>query len=247
MPINDFTYSSYSQLLANIAKSGYTFTNYHDYEKVSNPCILCHDVDFDMGKAYKLANIEVEAQYPIYTTYFILINTNFYNVFSSTVNSIIKKIIKMGHEIGLHFDETFYSEPTPSQMEKHIQKEVTLLEQIIEEPVRSVSMHRPSKLTLEANISIPGVINRYSKIFFNEFKYLSDSRHTWREDVESIVSMKRHNKLHILTHPFWYTEGEMSCKEKLSSFINDANLRRYDEMNKNFSNLNEFFHEDEVM
>jgi hypothetical protein len=239
MPITDFTYNAYSQLLHSIAENSYIFTNYHDYETVSNPCILCHDVDYDMGKALKLAKLEAETL-SIHSTYFVMLNTNFYNVFSSSINAMLKDIITMGHEIGLHFDETCYPPPPPPSLEERIINEISLLEQIIEYPVRTVSMHRPSRETIDANIVIPGVVNRYSQVFFNEFKYLSDSRHNWREDVESIVSSKQSKKLHILTHPFWYTEKKESCRDKLLSFITDANRKRYDDMRDNFRDIDEF-------
>ena len=244
MSIYDFTYSSYSQLISNIVKNGYTFTNYHQHENVVNPCIICHDVDFDVEKALNLAKFEID-KHSLQTTYFILINTDFYNVFSNTVNQMIKEMIKMGHEIGLHFDETCYPSHCLSIVE-HIKKEITLLEQIIEHPVKAVSMHRPSKTTLEANLVIPCAVNRYSKLFFNDFKYLSDSRHNWKEDVESIVFSKQYSKLHISTHPIWFTEQKESCKDKLISFVNSANMKRYESMNNNFSNLDKILYLDDV-
>ena len=34
---------------------------------------------------------------------------------------------------------------------------------------------------------VPGMINGYGKVYFKEFKYLSDSRRWWREPVEEII------------------------------------------------------------
>jgi len=238
MPITDFTYRSYSQLINTIIENGYTFSNYHDYAKISNPCILCHDIDYDIEKALKLARIESDI-HSISSTYFVMLNTNFYNVFSSSINTMLKKMIKMGHEIGLHFDEACYTPPI-TIMAGYIQKEINLLEQIIEHPVRTISMHRPSQFTLEANIAITNVVNRYSPVFFKDFKYISDSRHNWKEDIENIVLSKQYKKLHILTHAFWYTEQNETCKNKLLSFITIANRKRYDDMSDNFKQLNEF-------
>lgn len=39
------------------------------------------------------------------------------------------------------------------------------MEKMLNLPISSVSMHRPSKQTLEANYRIPGIINSYSKMF----------------------------------------------------------------------------------
>jgi hypothetical protein len=245
MPFSDFTYDSYIHLLNAIIENGYAFAGYHNYMNLINPCILRHDIDFDVEKALEVAEIEAEKQ--IQSTYFVLLNTSFYNVFSTSVNRKLKKIADVGHEIGLHFDETQYCGfPGEKDIVKNIQKELNLLEQAVEHPITVVSMHRPSKMTLEANIAIPNVINSYSQIFFKEFKYISDSRHNWREDPEAIISLRQYNRLHILTHPFWYTEKMMSCRDKLFSFITAGNLSRYYAMNDNFRDLGDFLKKEEI-
>jgi hypothetical protein len=101
-------------------------------------------------------------------------------------------------------------------------------------------MHRPSKTTLEADLVIPGVVNSYSQLFFREFKYISDSHHTWREDAEGIVSSEEYRMLHVLTHPFWYTENIESCRDKLFRFITAGNRVRYNNVSNNFRDINEY-------
>jgi hypothetical protein len=243
MPISDFTYSSYIRLLDTIPENGYVVAGYHNCMDVASPCILRHDIDFDVGKALQIAKIEAEKQ--IRSTYFVLLNTDFYNVFSTAVNTIIKEIADLGHEIGLHFDETAMP-PHNKDIGQYIKKELNILGQILERPITVVSMHRPSKATLEADITIPDVINSYGQVFFKEFKYISDSRHTWRESAEKIISSKQYNRLHILTHPFWYTEQKMSCRDKLFSFVTAGNLSRYYALNNNFRDLGEFFQREDL-
>jgi hypothetical protein len=247
MPISDFTYSSYIYLLNTIAENGYTFVGYHNYTDVVNPCILRHDIDLDVEKSLEMAKIESEKQ--IQSTYFVLVNTGFYNICSSAVNKTVKEIASIGHDIGLHFDETQYCSPSSRGEKilcKYIRKELNILEQVLEFSITIVSMHRPSNSTLEANITIPGVINSYGQVFFKEFKYISDSRHNWREDVEGIISSKQYKRLHILTHPFWYTEQKTSCRDKLFSFITAGNLARYYALNSNFRDLGEFLELEDI-
>jgi hypothetical protein len=228
-----------------IRDNGYNFADYHNYGNIANPCILRHDIDFDVEKALRLAKLEYNNS--VTSTYFVLLNTNFYNVFSSTVNKMLKEIMAMGHEIGLHFDEIYYSSPQSiNWLVVCIQKEIVLLEYIIENQVKAVSMHRPSQSTLKADIVIPHVVNSYSQVFFKEFKYISDSRHCWRENAEDIILSQKHEKLHLLTHPFWYTEQTKTCKDKLSAFVTAANRKRYEDMNNNFRDLNEFIPSDEI-
>ncbi len=95
----------------------------------------------------------------------------------------------MGHTIGLHFDEQRYNGCSNdlNVMADYIKKECLILEDVLDTQVSVVSMHRPSKAILEQEISIPGIINSYSKVFFKEFKYLSDSRKSWKEPLLEII------------------------------------------------------------
>lgn len=108
-------------------------------------------------------------------------------------------------------------------------------------------MHRPSKWILENDIQFKNIINSYSKEFLHEFKYLSDSRMHWREDVLGIIKAEVYDKLHILTHPFWYSEEKGDIKERISGFIKDANRERYYQMKDNIRDIEEVFLEDDLI
>jgi hypothetical protein len=251
MSIVDFTYDSYIRLLNTVVENGYNYANYHNYREILNSCILRHDVDYDLNKALEFAKVESSiycAGREIQSTYFVLLTSPLYNIFSNTASGILKEIASMGHEIGLHFDETQYmgSSFSPIHIVKCIQKELGILEQIIERPITVVSMHRPSQSIIEADITIPNAVNSYSQTFFKEFKYISDSRHNWRENPETIVSSGQYKRLHILTHPFWYTDKITSCRDKLFSFITAGNISRYYAMNDNFRDLCEFVQRSEI-
>lgn len=190
---------------------------------------------------------KIEAMEQIQSIYFVLLNTDFYNLFSKKSNDLIKEIQKMGHEIGLHFDETRYILNTPPHdIVQNIQREIKILESIIETPVTTVSMHRPSKFVLESDMVIPGIVNSYGQNFLKKFKYLSDSRHAWREDAESVVTSEKYERLHLLTHPFWYTKEKESCKDKLLRFIVDGKQERYISLFDNFQRLDEYIVREEI-
>jgi hypothetical protein len=229
--IYDFTYEAYTDLINMILRNGYVISNYHEYISFEKVCILRHDIDLDIEKAFKIA--ELESSMGVYATYFILINTNFYNAFEGENVKTIKKIISLGHSVGLHFDETQYMwNKDINLLAGFIQKEITLLEKILEIPINIVSMHCPSKYLLDSNLNIPNIVNSYSHVFFKQFKYLSDSLHRWREDVEDIVCRSKFEKLHLLTHPFWYREQKQSMRDKIYQYIIAGNLMRYNELEK---------------
>ena len=203
--------------------------------------IFRHDIDYDVNKALTLARLEREHE--INSTYFVLVTSDFYNVFSRSSAEALRGIVACGHEIGLHFDEVRYPEAAGDidSVRGKIRQEAKLLEEAVGTPVKCVSMHRPSPLILESDLEIPGMVNSYGKTFFKEFKYLSDSRRRWREPVDEIVASGQQRRLHILTHPFWYQEAPISLGETVKTFIEGANRDRYRIFSENFTNLEEVY------
>lgn len=183
------------------------------------------------------------------STYFVLLTSDFYNVFSGTSKKGLEKIRSLGHEIGLHFDEMQYENGNGDLdfICEKIQWEAKLLGEAAGCPVQTVSMHRPSKRTLDSDFLIPGLINSYGSIYLKEFKYLSDSRRRWREPVEEIIESEQYERLHILTHAFWYREEESTRKETVSCFVNGANWSRYQSYRENFTDLPSVMTPDEVL
>lgn len=234
-----FTYEAYRNLIESI-KGRYTIANYHNWEECDDPCILRHDVDTDIDKAVELAEFENIECGKVSSTYFILISSDFYNVFSKENQRKIKYIADLGHEIGLHFDEAKYEGMPVNEIAEKIKIEAGLLGEMLDQEMRTVSMHRPSRQILEADLEIDGLINSYQQRFFKEFKYISDSRMHWREDVEKIVCKKEFPMLHILTHPFWYSKEEESTREKLLRLCTGKQYAAYQTLNDNFRDLGEF-------
>lgn len=180
-------------------------------------------------------------------TYFVLLRTDFYNPASRRGVAALRRIRSLGHETGLHFDEKAYApELSPEELVQAIVRECGVLSALLETPVSTVSMHRPSKATLEADYRIPGVVNSYGKTFFREFKYLSDSRQRWREPVLDIVRSGAYNRLHILTHAFWYHETERSLRESVRGFVSSANRERWKQLEENFTDLGSIFREEDL-
>lgn len=132
-------------------------------------------------------------------------------------------------------------------VKEKILEETDLIGRAIGSRVDVVSMHRPSKFVLEADIHIPGIINSYGQTYFEDFKYLSDSRRRWREPVEEIIESEKYERLHILTHAFWYHETEKDIHETVLGFINSGNRARYQAMKSNITDLDSIIHDREVV
>jgi len=154
----------------------------------------------------------------------------------------------LGHEIGLHFDEASYAPALrPDEVVQNIIKECGLLFALLETRVSTVSMHRPSKSTLEADFQIPGIVNSYGKTFFRDFKYLSDSRRRWREPVLDIIRSGEFDRLHILTHAFWYHEAEEDISQTVRNFVRLAGPERYRQMAENITDIASILTEEEAL
>ncbi len=241
----DFTYKWYINLINSLKQKNYQFTNFIDYKKVDRPVILRHDIDNSLDKALEVAKIE--NMNDVYSTFFVLLSTDFYNVFSKKSNGLLRKIIGKGHKIGLHFDEKRYIINNKEEIEHYVEYEKNILEEALGIDVNTVSMHRPSKWILENDIRFKNIINSYSKEFLQQFKYLSDSRMYWREDILRLIECEEYDKLHILTHPFWYAENNKDIKMSVSEFIKAANRERYNQIKDNIRDLEDIIKESEIL
>lgn len=239
----EFTYGAYRELVTLLREHDYIFSNYHDYHNYAKSVIVRHDIDMDIDKAVRMAQIEAEMD--VASTYFVLVTSNFYNIFSKENQDMLRQLHAMGHEVGLHFDEAKYDAET--DLVCAMEQETELLEQCMGCPVRSVSMHRPSKKTLEADYLIKdgNIVNSYGTEFFRNHKYVSDSRRNWREDVQAIIKSGEYDRLHVLTHPFWYNEVEQTAKEALKCFCESRSGRCYEWLGDNVRDLEEILQRSE--
>lgn len=240
-----FNYENYLRLLSLLKENKYAFAGYHNWNIKHRCVILRHDIDNSPAKALELA--ELEHSKGVQSTYFVLLTSDFYNVFSQRTLQCLKSIRNYGHEIGIHFDETQHEIADAKEYIFLIKKEASILSEAVGVPVTTVSMHRPSEKTLEADLEIPGMINSYGRIFFKEFKYLSDSRRRWREPVEEIIKSGQYERLHILTHAFWYSKQERSIHDSVSGYVNSANMERYLAYTNNISDMDSIMTKEEVL
>ncbi len=239
----EFTYKAYSNLIDTVRSCGYEITDYSDYKQYDKSVIMRHDVDYDIRRVLNFA--EIEHKKGISSTYFLLCSSDFYNLYSKRGIYIINKLKEYGHKIGLHFDEVKYdiNEDNWSceTLASLIKDEAKVLSEIIGDEISVVSMHRPSKQTLQhsksGELKIDGMINSYDKEFFENFKYVSDSRMRWREDVDSIIKSGEYDKIHILTHPFWYGNENKNIKYTVQDFLISAVNDRMKILNDNITDL----------
>lgn len=233
-----FTYEAYLDMLNELDDKGYQVATYHNWRNFEKTVILRHDVDNSLKVAAIFSEYEKTGIKNGGGVYFALVSTNFYNIHSKESRKCMETIIRNGGTIGLHFDETQYNIRSEDELKEYVYKEAEILSGLIGMKVDAVSMHRPSEKFLSGNIEFEGILNTYSQTYFKDMKYLSDSRRHWRENVDEIIERGTYQRLHILTHPIWYSENaEKELKQSLKETILGASLDYYDNLNDNFRDL----------
>lgn len=222
-----FTYDAYGELLELFLRNGFVFSGYADAQMYPRSCILRHDIDLSIAKALQMAEYEASLNFKVRSTFFVLLRTDFYNPASRDSVKMLREIAAMGHEIGLHFDESAYDDIDLNTCSQSVQGEADVLQGILGIPIRAVSMHMPSQCFLKSDLNFEGLINAYSKVFFKEFKYLSDSMRKWREDPVVAVESREYDRMHILTHPIWYDANEVSIQKILGNYMSYTSERRW--------------------
>lgn len=236
----DFTETNYKTILQRLLHKGYEFIKF-DYEKIKwgggKTVLWRHDVDYSLNRAYQLADIE--ERLGITATYFIHMQSNFYNIFEPSQYEIIEQIISRGHAIGLHFDHGFYTQSRQmsncDEIEKHAGIEKEMMEKYFGIEIKTISFHNPeASHVLELGQDYyAGMMNAYSQTIFEHCKYCSDSNGYWRYDRLQDVIESNYEKLHILTHPEWWVPYEMSPYERVKRCVDgrrDSNLKTYCDM-----------------
>lgn len=241
-----FSYDYYYELLKLLFENDYKATSYDEPYIFDRSFILRHDVDYSLDKTVRIA--EIDHDLGIKSTFFVLLSSDFYNVYSLRGKRVIDDLHSLGHEIGLHFDEQRYPEyiGKPDAIRSCITHEADILSKEIGLPVSKVSMHRPSREIIDCDLKIRGMVNTYGKEYILNYKYVSDSRRRWREPFEDYVRERQYDRFQILVHPFWYNEQELSIKESLGRYIRSASSERYDQLDENITDLGEIIGKEEL-
>tara|TARA_B100000686_G_C16686115_1_gene914901 strand:+ start:507 stop:1277 length:771 start_codon:yes stop_codon:yes gene_type:complete len=236
----DFTIEEYCKILQ-IAKKEYKFVTYSNIPWSDRFILWRHDCDYSLNRSIKLAR--VEAAQGVSSTYFLNPHCEFYNLFESSQWKIIKDIISIGHEIGLHFDGTFYAIKTEKELDERIRYEADLLRDLFGTSPSAFSFHNPiSKDFACEKEKYGGLINCYSARFKAEVPYCSDSNGYWRfRRLNDVLLDATDPCLQVLTHPGWWQEKAQSPWERICRSVDgraSSTLSNYEEQLKKDGRLN---------
>jgi hypothetical protein len=207
----DFTTEAFDHYL-NIVKATYTPISYLQWNTSgSNGAVLWrHDVDISLNRALALAVLE--HKHGISATYFIRLRGGGYNVLEDNQLLLVKRIMDYGHHVGLHFDHSSYVIGTEESLNEALEKDKSLLQQVIEAPIDVFSFHDPTPTILTFDsLRYAGMLNTYAKPLRDSFRYVSDSNGYWRHDeLQKVLSQPDRQNVQVLTHPEWWQDKPMA-------------------------------------
>jgi UDP-N-acetylglucosamine 2-epimerase len=225
-----FTYRNYQRMLERFLDAGYSFAPFEEAEsrlESRDPFVLLrHDVDVDLERAVRMG--EAEAALGVRSTFFLMVRTDHYNIFSRAGTDLVGRLTSMGHSIALHFDCAAYPEAeNPCDYSRACIKEARMLSAWFKRDIRIVSFHRPSALILTGDPELSAPLpHTYMDLYTRQIRYMSDSRGGWRnEEPTQTPEFARRAPLHLLIHPIWWNEHPTTPYESLLRFVDDARLR----------------------
>jgi hypothetical protein len=212
--LKDFTTINYGRLL-DLSKQSFVNRTFSTYAEAERFVIWRHDIDISPQRALKLA--EIESEKDIIATYFIYLHSNFYNALEAEVYSVFKKIIRLGHSIGLHFDPVFYDIDDIDKFEYWLRREADLLKDLLSEDIMVFSFHNTTPFAVTASEHLYcGLINATSSYFRSKVAYCSDSNGYWRfKRLEDVLRDHEVQKLQVLTHPEWWHDEVMPPRKRV--------------------------------
>src|ERR1035437_2091949 len=165
---SDFSYGYFRRILQAI-KSNFEPYLFSEAPQVLNTVgqpklFLRHDVDIDLNRALKMA--EIEKELGICSTYMVMLNSRLYNIEDKGSRAIILQLVSMGHEIGLHFDfddDKRNQNLSISFVESNMYSDLKQLEDVIQLPVQSISFHRPLPQFLRGPLKVAGRVDAYAQ------------------------------------------------------------------------------------
>lgn len=174
-------------------------------------------------KQYR-ADLVIECEEMVQSTFFVHLHSTFYHPWEKETAKTLRQIAGMGHQIGLHFDCSYYGTSEIFYLESYLDEEASFLERLVGRPIDACSLHNPTDEMLSewTRDRVGGMVNTYSSYFRNLVDYVSDSNGIWRYlKLHNVLEQHEQQKLQVLTHPGWWREEVMSPEQKLLNIISE--------------------------
>jgi UDP-N-acetylglucosamine 2-epimerase len=220
------THAGYGRLLDRFRYAGYHFRSFPEAGAAAAEgerfVLMRHDIDFDIGAAVPIA--EAEAERAVRATYFFMLRTEHYNVLSADGTAMVRRILELGHHLGLHFDCASYPAGwTPGELAAAVGREARLLGDWFGRPVEIVSFHRPDARVLAGDPAVSAPLPHTNlPELTRETTNFSDSRGHWPHgDPTASEAFDQGRPLHVVTDPHWWRERPTHAFQVLLELLDE--------------------------
>ena len=191
-------------MLTRLAET-HRFIRYRQIPDTTVPFVLLrHDVEYLPSAALRMA--EDEAARGISGTYFLLLNTRYYNLLAPEHASFAQRLATLGHDIGLHYDVNFFTAFPREQWDRLLKLQVKLLSEISGTEVRAIAMHQPALNGADPFAHTSELINASS---VRDVTYISDSCRAWRDSAWTMFASRNFPpRLQLALHPINWAERD---------------------------------------
>lgn len=178
-----------------------------------------HDVDLDLQAAREIAAVEHDEG--VTSTYFLMLRSGFYNLFTRDGEQTVQALRRLGHRVGLHCDLGLPrdAEVPETLVEDRVARDFRLVDLMFGEGAfdQVVSFHNPPAGVLRRSYSF---YSTYQPKFFGEIQYFSDSnRHFRSGEPEDFLARTTARGLSILLHPILWAVPGRTMPEGATAFL----------------------------
>lgn len=208
----EFSYDHYRETIQ-LAKRRYKIMTLQEYSspRQDKVLVLRHDIDTNPRRAAQMAQVEHDLD--VRSTYFVRVHAEMYNPFGFRTYPLLKKILGMGHEIGLHFENLDFSHITKEDPSSILRREIEVLQSVLEIKIKGIAAHRGFSGIVNSDF-LKNVdpfdfgLEYEAQELTKDCFFVSDSLRRWaRTDGRCICQILQDNlpRICLLTHPqFWY-------------------------------------------
>lgn len=209
-------FPDYASFLRSFLDAGYACAPMTAAEPAAEGTLfLRHDIDFDIGYARALAH--VEAELGIASTYYFMMSSDSYNLFSQRNVAMVREINSLGHKVSLHFDPLVYDD-----FVEGLQTEALFFKQQFGQDLDIISIHRPNEFFLSHDKAICGIAHTYQRRYCANLFYSSDSQGRWRfGDPRQSEAFAARRSIHLLIHPIWWVRPEAEPQAQLDGYVGE--------------------------
>lgn len=222
-----FELNEFENLITSLHQVGYGFDLISNFRSnvLSLPTIyLRHDIDVHIAGIERIA--EIEAANNVTATYYVLL-TQHYNPMQTDNRKILRRLIELGHEIGLHYDLATYPQDL-DVAQAHLRWEAAVLAEIVGAPIRTITMHQPHKGLPDPFLMQDEYIHPHSPKFQADLVYVSDSCRAWRDEtLLNCFGPNPPRRLLLTTHPELWLKGTVNSRMAYLQILTENATRPY--------------------